>query len=119
MKDYLNQTAHHQPVKRRALIREILADLETPLSTYLKVANCSGTYLFESVTGGDKWGRYSIIGLPCRDIVRFNGKALSIERDCEVLHQESVDDPLSWVEKFHATFECDDCLLYTSPSPRD
>ena len=108
MKDYLNQTAHHQPVKRRALVREILADLETPLSTYLKVANCSGTYLFESVTGGDKWGRYSIIGLPCRDIVRFNGKALSIERDCEVLHQESVDDPLSWVEKFHATFECDE-----------
>ena len=108
MKDYFNQTVPHQPVKRRILVREILADLETPLSTYLKVANCAGTYLFESVTGGDKWGRYSIIGLPCRDIVRFHGTELSIERAGEVLHQESVEDPLGWVEKFHASFECDE-----------
>lgn len=108
MKDPVNQTAHYKPAKRRILVREILADLETPLSTYLKVANCSNTYLFESVTGGDKWGRYSIIGLPCREVVKFHGKSLSIERDKQLLHQETVEDPLDWVEKFHASFECDE-----------
>lgn len=107
MKDPLNQNSPLQPIKRRMLVREILADLETPLSTYLKVANCAGSYLFESVTGGDKWGRYSIIGLPCRDVIKFHGTELSMERDGKLQHQESVDDPLDWVERFHATFECD------------
>ncbi len=108
MKDHLNQFTPLRPVKRRMLVREILADLETPLSTYLKVANCTGTYLFESVTGGDKWGRYSIIGLPCRDVIKFHGTELSIERDGQLQHQETVEDPLDWVEKFHASFDCDE-----------
>jgi anthranilate synthase component 1 len=43
------------------LVREVLADLDTPLSTYLKLANAPYSYLFESVQGGEKWGRYSII----------------------------------------------------------
>ena len=107
MKDTFNQNSPLKPVKRRILIREILADLETPLSTYLKVANSPGTYLFESVTGGDTWGRYSIIGLPCRDVVRFHGSDLTIERDSQVIHQETVEDPLQWVENFHASFQCD------------
>ena len=49
-------------------MREVLADLDTPLSTYLKLANGPYSYLFESVQGGEKWGRYSIIGLPCRSV---------------------------------------------------
>jgi len=93
--------------KRKILIREILADLETPLSTYLKVANQRGSYLFESVTGGDKWGRYSIIGLPCRDIVRFHGSELTIESDGEITHRETVENPLEWVEQYHASFDCE------------
>jgi len=51
---------------RIPLAREVLADLETPLSTYLKLASGRYSYLLESVQGGEKWGRYSIIGLPCR-----------------------------------------------------
>jgi len=51
---------------RIPLAREALADLETPLSTYLKLAAGPYSYLLESVHGGEKWGRYSIIGLPCR-----------------------------------------------------
>ncbi len=108
MKQRSNQTTPLQPARRRLLVREILADLETPLSAYLKVANSAGTYLFESVTGGDKWGRYSIIGLPCRDIVKFHGTELSIERDGQLQHQETVEDPLDWIEKFHATFATDE-----------
>ena len=92
-------------VKRQILIREILADFDTPLSTYLKVANQSGTYLFESVTGGDKWGRYSIIGLPCRDVVKFFGHELSIQREGKEIHRQTIDDPLSWIQDFQSSFE--------------
>ena len=53
---------------RVAVTREILADLETPVSTYLKLARGPYSYLFESVQGGEKWGRYSMIGLPCRTV---------------------------------------------------
>ncbi|HEB87053.1 MAG TPA: anthranilate synthase component I, partial [Gammaproteobacteria bacterium] len=55
-----------QGYNRIPVMREALADLDTPLSTYLKLANGPYSYLFESVQGGEKWGRYSIIGLPCR-----------------------------------------------------
>ena len=103
--------------KRRILAREILADLETPLSTYLKVANKAGTYLFESVTGGDKWGRYSIIGLPCRDVVKFHGLELTIERHGDIVHRETVAEPLDWIEKYHATFDCEE-LQVAGVAPR-
>lgn len=112
MNYHFNQNFSPKPdtklVKRRILIREIIADLETPLSTYLKVANAAGTYLFESVTGGDTWGRYSIIGLPCRDRIVFHGLELTVTRNGEVLHQETVDDPLQWIEHFHSSFETDE-----------
>ena len=45
---------------------ETFADLDTPLSIYLKLANAPYSYLLESVIGGERSGRYSIIGLPCR-----------------------------------------------------
>ncbi len=107
MKEHFKDSSR-QPVKRQTLVREILADLDTPLSTFLKVANTPASYLFESVTGGDTWGRYSIIGLPCKEIVRFHGQQLSVTRDGEAVHTESVVDPLHWVEEFHAGFQCDD-----------
>jgi len=59
--------------KRIPLVRELLADLDTPLSTYLKLAAAPGSYLFESVQGGEQWGRYSIIGLPCSRQYRIYG----------------------------------------------
>jgi anthranilate synthase component 1 len=46
---------------RIPVYREVLADLDTPLSTYLKLGSGPYSYLFESVQGGEKWGRYSII----------------------------------------------------------
>ena len=51
-----------QGFNRIPLMREVLADLDTPLSTFLKLADGPYSYLFESVQGGEKWGRYSIIG---------------------------------------------------------
>jgi anthranilate synthase component 1 len=62
-----------QGYNRIPVARQVLADLDTPLSAYLKLADAPYTYLFESVQGGEKWGRYSIIGLPCRTVVKVNG----------------------------------------------
>lgn len=84
--------------------REVLADLDTPLSTYLKLAAQPYSYLLESVTGGEKWGRYSIIGLPCRTHVRVYGKRVTVERDGAILSEEEVADPLSWIEDYQAQF---------------
>jgi anthranilate synthase component 1 len=90
---------------RIPLMREVLADLDTPLSAYLKLTReLDGgqrySYLFESVQGGEKWGRYSMIGLPCRTIMRVNGNDISVERDGEVVESETRDDPLDFIEQF-------------------
>ena len=66
---------------RIPLVREVLADLETPLSTYLKLASRPYSYLLESVQGGEKWGRYSMIGLPCGDRLEVRGRQIMEYRD--------------------------------------
>jgi len=93
-----------QGYNRIPLMREALADLDTPLSTYLKLANGPYSYLFESVQGGEKWGRYSIIGLPCRKRVSIDGHTVRVlENDVEV-ETQVVADPLAWLEDFYARF---------------
>lgn len=64
---------------RIPVTREILADLDTPLSTYLKLADAPYSFLLESVQGGETWGRYSIIGLPSRVRVRYAGGELRVQ----------------------------------------
>ncbi len=86
------------------VMREVLADLDTPLSTYLKLADAPYSYLLESVQGGEKWGRYSIIGLPCRTRIEVRGKDLFLLRDGEVIETVSDVDPLSWIESYQASF---------------
>ncbi|MFZ5593922.1 MAG: anthranilate synthase component I [Pseudomonadota bacterium] len=90
---------------RIPLMREVLADLETPLSAYLKLANGPYSYLFESVQGGEKWGRYSIIGLPCRTVVRVTGHDIVVEKDGEVIETAVAADPLGWIEDFRARYK--------------
>ncbi len=93
-----------QGYNRIPLMREALADLDTPLSTYLKLANGPYSYLFESVQGGEKWGRYSIIGLPCRKVVRIDGHRVRVFEDNKEIESEDAADPLAWVEDFYARF---------------
>ncbi|MFE8070587.1 anthranilate synthase component I [Marinobacteraceae bacterium S3BR75-40.1] len=88
--------------------REVLADLDTPLSTYLKLANAPYTYLLESVQGGEKWGRYSIIGLPCREHLRIQGDHIAHYRDGAVVEEEERDDPLTFIEEFQARYQSPD-----------
>jgi anthranilate synthase component 1 len=85
---------------RIPLVREVFADLDTPLSTYLKLADQPYSYLFESVQGGEKWGRYSIIGLACNKCLKVYGRRAILEVDGEVVNQEDSDDPLQYVEDY-------------------
>ena len=87
------------------ILREVLADLDTPLSTYLKLANGPYSYLFESVHGGEKWGRYSIIGLPCAQIIRVYGQRICLYQDNVLKQEETVEDPLTWIEEYQQTFK--------------
>lgn len=89
---------------RIPLMREVLADLDTPLSVYLKLANGPYSYLFESVHGGEKWGRYSIIGLPARTVLRINGTEINVIEDGKTIERESVADPLDFVQQFKSRY---------------
>jgi len=90
---------------RLPVTREVLADLDTPLSTYLKLANRPYSYLFESVHGGEKWGRYSIIGLPCRRVVRIYGERIEIQFDGKVVEELWRADPLQWIDELQQTYQ--------------
>ncbi len=83
---------------------ETLADFDTPLSLYLKLADAPNSYLLESVQGGEKWGRYSIIGLPCRTVLRVHGHQVTVTVDDEVTERCEVEDPLAFVEAFKARY---------------
>ena len=89
---------------RIPLVRRVLADIETPLSTYLKLAAGRYSYLLESVQGGEKWGRYSIIGLPARTLLKVHGHQITVERDGEVLERCESEDPLAFVEEFQRRY---------------
>jgi len=83
---------------RIPLVREVLADLDTPLSVFLKLAGGANSYLFESVEGGETWGRYSIIGLPAQRRFEFRGHTLTETVLGEIVDCREVADPLGEVE---------------------
>lgn len=89
---------------RVPVVREVLADFETPLSTYLKLADAPFSYLFESVQGGEKWGRYSIIGLPCQTVLRVREKTVEVVCDGEVIERHESDDPFVFVAEYKQRF---------------
>ena len=97
-----------QGYNRIPLMREVLADLDTPLSTYLKLANGPYSYLFESVQGGEKWGRYSIIGLPCQKVIKIFAHDVQQWEGKQLTETVTVDDPLAWVEAFYDAFKVAD-----------
>ncbi|WP_028304855.1 anthranilate synthase component I [Oceanospirillum maris] len=105
-----------QGYNRIPLVREVLADLDTPLSTYLKLADQPYSYLLESVEGGEKWGRYSIIGLPCQRRLQVRGHEVTLFEGNTVLEQSQQDDPLTFIEDFQKRFsvpELDNLPLFT------
>lgn len=97
-----------QGYNRIPVTREILADLETPLSCYLKLARGPYSYLFESVEGGEKWGRYSLLGLPSATVLKVRGKCLTIEKNGAVVETRETPDPLAEIETFAGQFRAPD-----------
>ena len=89
---------------RIPVVREVLSDLDTPLSVYLKLADGPFAYLFESVEGGARWGRYSIIGLPARRVIRVHGKRLTVTDEGETVADRVVADPLAEIAAIKARY---------------
>src|SRR6266545_1342933 len=93
-----------QGYNRVPVVLETFADLDTPLSIYLKLANEPYTYLLESVVGGERFGRYSFIGLAATRRLEVRGfECLEIEHD-RVTAKTSVADPLDFVHEYLSRF---------------
>lgn len=90
---------------RIPLACETIADFDTPLSIYLKLADAPNSYLLESVQGGEKWGRYSIIGLPARTVLSVQGQEVLISTDGVEVERHQCEDPLAFVEQFKARYK--------------
>jgi anthranilate synthase component 1 len=89
-----------QGFNRVPLLAETFADLETPLSLYLKLANRSNTYLLESVVGGERFGRYSFIGLAAPVRLRAVGRLVTVMHGDVVAEKSQTADPLEFVRQF-------------------
>ena len=87
------------------LSREVVVDTDTPLALYLKLANTPFTYFLESVQGGEKWGRYSFIGLAAETIVKVNEYEIFVEKNGYLQEKFDVQDPLAWIEDFQEQFK--------------
>ncbi|MBT8521923.1 anthranilate synthase component I [Polynucleobacter paneuropaeus] len=100
-----------QGFNRIPLVKEVLADLETPLSLYVKLTQAFGkknTYLLESVVGGERFGRFSFIGLPAKTLLRTAGTPTAplteILTDGKVV-ESNRDNPLDFIDAYFKRFK--------------
>ena len=85
--------------------KEVVVDTDTPLALYLKLANKPYTYFLESVQGGEKWGRYSFIGLAAETVIKVFNYEVRVEKNGQLIEKNDVDDPLAWIEDYQNTFK--------------
>lgn len=102
-----NQLAQ-QGYNRIPIVLETFADLDTPLSIYLKLANQPYSYLLESVQGGERFGRFSIIGLPATARIEAYGNSINTIRQ-NTSETTIADDPLAFVESYLRQFKAAPC----------
>ena len=101
---------------RIPLIVETFADLDTPLSLYLKLANQPFSYLLESVQGGERFGRYSIIGLPAQTRIVVHGHHVQVIENNQIIEEVTDTNPLDFIKAFQARFKIP--LLTNQDLPR-
>ena len=105
----INQTEFNalakQGYNRIPLVLETFADLDTPLSLYLKLANAPFSYLLESVQGGERFGRYSIIGLPAQSRIVANGFTVQVLQENKVVERHENTNALDFIKQFQARFK--------------
>lgn len=99
------------------LIKKRLMDAQTPVSVFSKVRDLSGSaYLFESVVGGERWARYSMIGLGSDLILQFSEGQMTVKKDCSI-EVDAVDDPFAFIRDLMAQYKMPSCEdLPTLPS---
>ena len=97
---------------RIPLIAEAFADLETPLSLYLKLAHARGdgahSFLLESVVGGERFGRYSFIGLPARTLLRASGFGAAAKTEVVTdgqVTETHAGNPLDFISEYQKRFK--------------
>lgn len=90
---------------RIPLVKTCYADLETPLSIFLKVANSPYSYLLESVEGGENFGRYSIIGMPAKKLIQVRQKTVEIIESGKTIFTENNSDPLGFIDHYLANYK--------------
>ena len=89
---------------RAPIVLETFADLDTPLSIFLKLANRPYSYLLESVVGGERFGRYSFIGLPAATRIEVRGHTCVEFHEGRAVEEKRLDDPLAYVNDYLARF---------------
>jgi len=94
-----------QGYNRIPLVKVLPADLDTPLSVYLKLANQPFSYLLESVQGGERFGRYSFIGLPAKTRIRVHGHLVTVETNEGIQEQQEAADPLEFIGAYLGRFK--------------
>ncbi|MBS9778166.1 MAG: anthranilate synthase component I [Gammaproteobacteria bacterium] len=93
-----------QGFNRIPVFKEILSDLDTPLTLFMKLANRPYSYLLESVQGGEQWARYSMIGLSCRNRIEITGHCVREIEGENVITENTLDDPLSFIDEVMARY---------------
>ena len=78
--------------------------METPLSVYRKLANCSYSYLFESVEGGEKWARYSLIGLKANRVIKIIKNTIEIHQDGKLSESFVAENPLDYIDELQKSY---------------
>ena len=92
-----------QGFRRVPVASVVLADLETPLSCFLKLASGPYTYLLESVQGGAQWGRYSMIGLACRERIELRDGTMRRFQNGQLIEECQPEAPLDWVAQYQTS----------------
>jgi anthranilate synthase component 1 len=93
-----------QGYNRIPLLLECFADLDTPLSLYLKLAHKPYSFLLESVVGGERFGRYSFIGLPASTVIRSTANGAEVLRRGEII-ERFEGNPLDFVDAYQKRFK--------------
>lgn len=99
----LTATEPAAPMALRAVQQQVLGDVQTPLSVYLHLSGGPWSYLLESVQGGETWGRYSIIGLPAREVVSMHGETITLQDEDNPALQVRMN-PLEALSRLHHAF---------------
>lgn len=94
-----------QGYNRIPVTLETFADLDTPLSIYMKLANGPFTYLLESVQGGERFGRYSIIGLAAQTRIVVNAKEVLVLTGNRIAERANDCNPLDFIGSYMQRFQ--------------